>query len=749
MFKRFLLLAIPPVFLLLHVLRTPMVVPSFLLRPQVIACPGSQPDAQILYDMLRRHGTMIVPTEEALRLLRRNEFQSVDDLAAYLGDLPLSEAIDLPAALVRASALVPRYSRIILLLDRYPTAAEIRTIDDLQRRELPPITIQLPRIDYDPLFLAFSYTYGTRAGVLDFDLLFSPEVGEYRSVELSSGGKRLVATTPDGLEGGRGLQATLPLPASGDTLLEISLAGNREPLRRSLRIQTRGEEDPQILLISGKANSRSVLETLYRVKRVSMGEVLQENLAAYPLLVFDGVPLGALGSQLTAAITEIHKRKSASLFFVADSPLFGKKGDNPEVERILPVELSPRSLRYLPDLGILILLDVSASMMGEKLSLAKVSTLEMLKNLKDTDRVSILAFWDNFRFLHGFEEKRSLSSEIQLAPLIAQGGTDMYRALEKGLDALLSLDMEDRHVIVISDGNTKKGDFASLIERAYGRGITISTLGVGEEVNTDLLSRIAQETDGRYYRVLSLEEIPSIIFEDRKSIARSSFALDLFSIIDSGGAPAGEVSGMSLFTPKSGKPVVYQNQLDDPLLVAERNGRQLTVIFLSDLYGTYTKDFFSNPEVVRTVQAVLDPVLRRHQLTVRIAEAAGRMSVTVSGRDLVEPTLEVYRDNRVIQHRRMEAGIYRTYHSEFPASGPGFYTAILYSQGTPLIRVPLYYNAIMQGLPTDALLAWTAYRRRAFASLPAGNLFLVLFFLSSLLVTWWARNPKWLGSSIS
>jgi hypothetical protein len=125
------------------------------------------------------------------------------------------------------------------------------------------------------------------------------------------------------------------------------------------------------------------------------------------------------------------------------------------------------------------------------------------------------------------------------------------------------------------------------------------------------------------------------------------------------------------------------------------------------------------------------------------------MSITVSGRDLVEPTLEVYKDNRVIYHRLMEAGIYRTYHSEFPASRPGFYTAVLYSQGVPLLRVPLYYNASMQGLPTDALLAWTAYRRRAFASLPAGNLFLILFFLSSLLVTWWTRNPKWLGSSNS
>ena len=740
--KRIFLLTTPPLFLLIHILEAPLVLPVFLLRPQVIACNTSGLDPHRLYGTLQRYRRIFLPTEDTVELLRRNEFQSQEDLEAYLGSLPQSTSLDLPGALLRAASLMRPHARILLLLDRYPTAAEMKALGDLQRGGLPPITLQLQRLDYDPLFLAFSYTYGTQESILNFDLLFSHKVERYGGIELSSGGERLAALPPADLEERRGLQATLPIPASGDTALEIELAGNVESLRHSLRIRTRGEEDPQILLISEKVNSRSILETLYRVKRIAPQEALQENLAAYPLLVFDGVALKNLDPELTAAVTEIYRRKSASLFFVADGPRFGKKGDNPAIEQILPIELSPRSLHYLPDLGIQIILDISASMMGKKLSLAKVSTLELLKNLKDSDRISILTFWDNFRFLHGFEEKRSLRAEIELAPLIAQGGTDMYKALEAGLEKLTALDMVDRHVILITDGNTKNADFSTQIERAHSRGITVSTLAVGEEVNAALLSRIAQETGGRYYRVLSLEEIPSIIFEDRKAIARSSFALDRFAIFDTPGNSVGNLSGMTLFTPKEGKPILYRNQLDDPLLMVEPADQQLMVVFLSDLYGTYTEDFFSNPDVVRSFQAVLDPVLRRHQLTVRVAEAAGRMSMTVSGRDLVEPQMEIYRDNRVVQHRPMEAGIYRTYHAEFPASRPGSYTAVLYSQGVPLARLPLYYNGLMQGLPTDALTAWNEYRKLSFVSVPAGNLFLLLFFLSSLLVTWWARNPK-------
>lgn len=747
--KRILLLAIPPLFLLFYFLQTPLVLPSFLLRRQVLAFIDTRSDPQRLYRMLQKYPNVLLPTEDTVTVLRRGEFQNAEDLGTYISNLPASADLDLPQALVRAAALVPPYSRILVLLDRYPTTAEIQAIGDLQRNGSPPIMMQFPQQNYDPLFLAFSYTYGTQESSLSFDLLLSQKAMEYSGLTVSSSGTPLDTSAISDLDEGREFHASLPIPASGNTLLEITLEGNGEPVQRSLWIQSPGEEDPQILLITDKTSSRSFLETLYRTKHISPEEALQENLAAYPLLVFDGIPLKSFGPELTAAVTEIHRRRSASLFFVADSAGFGKKGDNPAVEQILPIELSPRSLRYLPDLGIQILLDISASMMGDKLSLAKVSTLELLKNLKDTDRVSILTFWDNFRFLHGFVEKRSLSSEVELAPLVAQGGTDVHKALEAGLNQLITLDMDEKHVILISDGKTKEGDFAALIDRAYGRDITISTLAIGEEVNAALLSRIAQETGGRYYRVLSLEEIPSIIFEDRKEIARSSFALDRFSIFDPANTAVGRISGMSLFTPKPEKPIMYRNQLDDPLLMIERRDQQMVMLFLSDLYGTYTGDFFSNPEVARSFRTILDTVLRRHQITMRIAEASGRMSITLSGRDLVEPKIDVYRDNRVAVQRSMESGIFQTYHAEFPATRSGLYTAVLYSQGVPLARVPLYYNGEMEGLPADALTAWTNHRTRRFVSLPAGNLFLILFFLSSLMVTWWSRNPKSIRRSSS
>jgi hypothetical protein len=148
------------------------------------------------------------------------------------------------------------------------------------------------------------------------------------------------------------------------------------------------------------------------------------------------------------------------------------------------------------------------------------------------------------------------------------------------------------HAIIISDGKTKEEDFASAIRRARLADITVSTLAVGEEVNAELLSRIHRATGGRYYRVQNIQEIPSLIFEDRKQIARSSFALDLFAIFGPQRARAGEVTGMSLFTPKPGKPIQYRNQYEDPLLMIERRDQQFTILFLSDLSAPIRAVFF-------------------------------------------------------------------------------------------------------------------------------------------------------------
>ena len=586
--------------------------------------------------------------------------------------------------------------------------------------------------------MASSYLLKPQESTVSFDLLFSRDIRSFEKIRVFQDGKSWEHLSPADLY--QGFTYRTVIQADGKTALRFELQKGETQVERTVRIHTASGDDPKLLMISNRGDSRSFFEGHFNIKKTAPDAIQEENLYQYPLIVFDGIALKQIEPELSFVLKDIYRRKTASLFFISDSPGFGKKGDNPTVEEILPVELSPRSLRYLPDLGILLLLDISASMMGEKLSLAKVSTLEMIKNLKDSDQVSLLIFWDQYRFLYDFTPKKDINAEVDLSPLIAQGGTDLFQALQAGMERLKEVQLPQKHVIILSDGNTQERDFDELIDAALFEDITFSTLAVGDDINAELLQRLAGKSGGGYYRVTSLEAIPALIFEDRLQISRSSFASDHFEIADSSGTPVGVISGMSLFAPKNVALTMYKNQFDDPLLLFEKRNQEKILMFLSDVYGYYTADLLNHPSVVRTLINVVDTILKESQFILRIAEARGNISFTVSGEGLVAPSLAVYKDNRFVAKKDLSRGGFHTFSASFELAETGEYIAQISSHGVSVSRIPFFFNGSWQGRDIDSVLALQRYRTRVFKSIQAEWVYLVIFFISSLYVTFRARR---------
>ena len=736
--KRYSLYLLPVVFLFLFLFQVSVYLPAPFLPRSVFVVYDRGIDSRFVFPYVRKHRRVHLLSDGAIHRLVSREFPTIDSLSAYLDENSDEMTLPLHRYETSIAATTPPFGRAKIVFSHYPDSRDIAVVKRLQQEHGLPVQIEVYPQPYEPLLLAYSYTHGSREASLDFDLLFSTDIQSYESIKVRRNDKLITRLEPGALAEGRHYRTSLPGQRS--TTLDFEITGGDTVVRRKVHIAALTDEDPQLLMISDKGDRQSFIESLYTAVRVPLSQALQEDLLEYPLLVFDGTPLRSIDPQLTGILRGIYQRKSSSLLFISDSPWFGSRGDNPEIEGILPVELAPRSLKYLPDLGILIVLDISASMTGEKLSLAKVSTLELIKNLKDSDRISILTFWDQFRFLHDFEEKKNLNSEVQLAPLVAQGGTDLFTALEEGLERLVDLRMPQKHVIILTDGKTKEGDFDSLIAQALLEDITISTLAVGEEVNAGLLTRIALKSGGNYYRVYSLEEIPSLIFEDRREIARSSFGEDLFPISDFTDTQVSQVSGMSLYTPKPKRIVLYKNQYEDPLLLIEKRDRQLIMMLLSDVYGYYTGDFLSNTSVVRTLQRTFDSILQKNTVSLRVGESYNNISLTVNGQGLVNPELAVYSENQLVAERVFEPGSFLTYSSGLTLPHPGRYTTILYSRGVPFMRFPVYFNGNMEGQTTESRLASKDLKTRLFRALPTSRLYLVVFFIISVAVTFLSRR---------
>jgi Ca-activated chloride channel family protein len=153
------------------------------------------------------------------------------------------------------------------------------------------------------------------------------------------------------------------------------------------------------------------------------------------------------------------------------------------------------------DLSLVV--DVSGSMSGVKMDQAKAAILQTLKTLKPADRFRLVAFSSAVRhFRTGFvpASTANVAAARRFAEnLSANGGTNIEGALNAVLDQTPS-DERLPIIIFLTDGIPSVGEQApdKIAEAAGGRigRNRIFTVGVGHDVNTYLLDRLAKEGRG-------------------------------------------------------------------------------------------------------------------------------------------------------------------------------------------------------------------------------------------------------------
>jgi Ca-activated chloride channel family protein len=147
--------------------------------------------------------------------------------------------------------------------------------------------------------------------------------------------------------------------------------------------------------------------------------------------------------------------------------------------------------------------DVSGSMSGQKLEQAKGALRQALSTLREEDRFRLVAFSSGVRqFQDGWAPAtRSVLDEARrfIDNLAADGGTNISGALDAVLGSSVA---EDRLplILFLTDGVPSVGEqqpdrIAAMAASKVGRA-RVFTIGVGHDVNTYLLDRLAKEGRG-------------------------------------------------------------------------------------------------------------------------------------------------------------------------------------------------------------------------------------------------------------
>ncbi len=150
---------------------------------------------------------------------------------------------------------------------------------------------------------------------------------------------------------------------------------------------------------------------------------------------------------------------------------------------------------------VLLVLDTSGSMRDEKIAQAKEALRFVLGELNDEDRFNIVSFSTGVRqFADGLVDVQERDRALRWVDgMEAKGGTNINRAL---LEALVQVD-EERPTIVIfltdglpTEGTVETDLILASVDEAAAENVRLFSFGVGDDVNTILLDRLARDHRG-------------------------------------------------------------------------------------------------------------------------------------------------------------------------------------------------------------------------------------------------------------
>jgi Ca-activated chloride channel family protein len=330
------------------------------------------------------------------------------------------------------------------------------------------------------------------------------------------------------------------------------------------------------------------------------------DLQNYELLILSNVPATAMSTRQMNNIRTYVQDLGGGLIMIGGDQAFGLGGYyKTTIEEILPVRSDFEKEKEKPSLAMILVIDKSGSMGGQKMEMAKDAAKAAVELLGPKDKVGVIAFDGD---LFWIAEVQSAANKAQICDKIsaieAGGGTVMGPPMEAAYEALQNTPAKLKHVILLTDGVSEPADFDGIAQNMAQAKQTCSAVALGDDCDFKVLQDIARIGNGRYHHAEDPANVPQIFAKETVTASKSAINEQPFNPIVS--RPTQVLAdikfddspfllGYVTTRPKPTSELILTSEKGDPLLAWWRYGLGMTVAFTSDAKSRWAAEWLSWP----------------------------------------------------------------------------------------------------------------------------------------------------------
>ncbi len=388
---------------------------------------------------------------------------------------------------------------------------------------------------------------------------------------------------------------------------------------------------PNILIVDGTGSEsrqlRSVLGDNYKIQKTPP-EYVPNTLAEiqkFDEIILMNVSASDLPEGFDELIETYVKALGRSVFTTGGENTYyygSMKGTR--FEDLLPINIDVED-NDTGSTALVIVIDCSSSMQGTPIMLAKEGAINCVNALDDTDYVGIISFAGSTEIvspLTSAANRKTVNAAIDA--LMNSRGTYLYDAVVEAYDQLKDSDAENKHVLILSDGEPADSGYASVIQTMRSEGITTSTILCGYDITyvSSLMQSLANLGGGQYYEVDDIIDLPEIMLNAAQSLLTSYISEGIFtptigqvSAVLSGVSSIPELGGYIITSIKNGATNVLYSDENRPIYAEWKYGLGRVVSFMSDLSGDWSDTFLSDEQGIKFIENIITYLIPRENQT--------------------------------------------------------------------------------------------------------------------------------------